>query len=507
MSTKSSILSTLRLLRSGDSASKTGKDIEYKYFTLSLDTAQERCTIRLPPYPYVLYLVKQFTIYFGYDWHWVRLRKFNQQVETTYKSPSLPGVKDRTWLCKLLVVLAMGESASPNSTPSKNAAPEATSSPPGTEFFKQALKLLSIRYESASIEDVEVLNMIALYSNQLNRQKTAYMYAGKSARLCNMLQLHRADASTGYSPSEKEHRKRVWWSTFCLDRMTSMQRGFLPTLTATQTDLEYPSQGDISPDNAGDFTDPDYLTARIQLTIIQARVVSHLSLSEPADVLNVIGPMLETLSTWKKALPHHMASQIEDGLPRPNRSLPCIRSLANLYLRYNHCAIVLLRPMLLKQVALLYTTDEPTTPPEASTQLSDFCLDAARSSVGILINVHSNGLLARLGLMESVHLFTSLAIIRLSIWTRNYQSSVPKEGSDDIQLYDSGKELLQYMIHCGSLAAKVHRRMLQEVEDLPLRHDVPVHSQGEGVNQQDWDLDEWIARFIQSENAPIAFDI
>jgi proline utilization trans-activator len=168
------------------------------------------------------------------------------------------------------------------------------------------------------------------------------MYAGQSARLCNMLQLHQASTSSDCSPMEREHRKRVWWSTFCLDRLTSTQRGLLPTLDVKHTDLAYPTSVGLVAEDVGEFTDPDYLTARIQLTIIQAnnsKSESLLGQDDGHNIQAILRPMLQRLTAWKEALPGHMIFGMEDDMSKSTRSLPCMRSLANLHLRYNQVCI------------------------------------------------------------------------------------------------------------------------------------------------------------------------
>ncbi|KAH8886037.1 hypothetical protein GQ53DRAFT_809886, partial [Thozetella sp. PMI_491] len=162
---------------------------KYEYFELTFDTLHEQCTFKLPPYPYAIYLLDQFSIFFGHDWHLFRVQKFRQQLHNIYMTAHSSESKDRTWLCQLLVVLALAESADASRQPEINQSSNddtsesprhdtarASTHPPGRELFEQALRLLSVPFENASVSHVEVLNMIALYSNQLNRQKTAYMY-------------------------------------------------------------------------------------------------------------------------------------------------------------------------------------------------------------------------------------------------------------------------------------------------------------------------------------------
>lgn len=65
--------------------------------------------------------------------------------------------------------------------------------------------------------------------------------------------------------------------------MTSTSTSLPPALEVDQTDLAYPKQTEDSPDEIEEFSDADFLTARIQLTIIQTRnlkSVSHVGLDD-----------------------------------------------------------------------------------------------------------------------------------------------------------------------------------------------------------------------------------
>lgn len=113
----------------------------------------------------------------GSDYHWFLRDSFRIQVETLYQDPGGPYARDRTWLCRLLTTLAIGESYVPDSplvirfngtqiVPTEIAINSSdmkgrkSTTPPGTELFEQALSLLHISYEEPQIEYIEVLNLI-----------------------------------------------------------------------------------------------------------------------------------------------------------------------------------------------------------------------------------------------------------------------------------------------------------------------------------------------------------
>lgn len=126
------------------------------------------CSFRLPPYPYALILVDRFSVFVGHDWHWFRKQTFRRRLDLTYKDSTARELKDRTWLCRLLIVFALGESYNSESAPEVRLLGDEDDSlvdarerkrVSGIEFFEQALNLLQVRYEDPSVDQVEALNL------------------------------------------------------------------------------------------------------------------------------------------------------------------------------------------------------------------------------------------------------------------------------------------------------------------------------------------------------------
>ncbi|XXG99250.1 hypothetical protein Hte_005587 [Hypoxylon texense] len=462
----------------GDVKRESTKSQIYEYFALNYDTSHAKCTFKLPPYPYAIHLLDQFIIYNGYDWHWFHIRTFRRRLDNLYATINSAESKDRIWLCQLLVVFALGSCVRGQeprislgldgqaSQDLEGDTSPASSPPPGMEFFEQALALLKVPYEESSIDHLETVNLV----------------------------LHKASSSLDCSPVEREHRKRVWWSTFCMDRMASTQMGLLPALQADQVDLEYPTQKGLAPDDLEEFSDPDYLTARVQLTIIQsdaANDVYHLGQDDARDIETILRPVLRRLDTWKADLPDHMTLGIEDGLPELTGQLPLLRSLANLHLRFN-------------QIACIFSKEELNASQKDLMDMNDTCLRSARSNLRILIDVRSRGLLARLGIMENMHLFSSLMVLSLAMSINARHPNSFQQRPDDALTYESGKDVLHDMTRAGSLAARGHEKMLSDVEALGRSIEMDGTEGGEAVAEQ-WDIDEWMTQLLDGENVSDIF--
>jgi hypothetical protein len=282
------------------------------------------------------------------------------------------------WLCRLLIVLALGESYNYESAPEvrlgdgdedeydgpgragmglgEGGGKGAGRRVPGTEFFEQALTLLQVRHEDPSIDQVEALNLAvswpgpthacyhqltttqAFYSYSLNRKKAAYMYAGLSFRMASILKLHKPSPPS--TPLlESEHRKRIWWTTYCIDRMTCTEMGLPPALQVHRVEQSYPDDSALLPADRAEFYDAETHTTQVQLAFIHADICENMKSIRKGDTMDVdVGdltrPILQRLEEVRAGLPVHMSFDVEDGMPLAMKHMPD-RSLASLYQRYH----------------------------------------------------------------------------------------------------------------------------------------------------------------------------
>jgi proline utilization trans-activator len=308
----------------------------------------------------------------AWEYHWYRRQDFHTTLEATYRSPDSPRARNRIWLCKVMAVLALGESYNSYEPPLINLSqtPETsvlsaeksnTRNPylPGVRFFEQALSLFKMPSEEPEIEHVEALNLIvssvlqgevalvvshivfqAFFCYSLNRRKTAYMYAGMSARIANSLMLHRPTMTDG--PVVAEYRKRVWWTTFLMDTMVSSEMGLRASVGFAQAEHAFPSDEQIHPIHRADFWDSYIMTAHLKLCNIRVHIletVGQIQESDFASYERVIAVPLQELDVWKTELSPLIVFDFSNGVPQQMLDLPSMRSLASLYLRYHQVRI------------------------------------------------------------------------------------------------------------------------------------------------------------------------
>ena len=321
------------------------------------------------------------------DYHWYLRKRFHERLIQTYANPNSQSW-DRSWLCRVSVVLALAETwnrgrAAPDEPCPPLAGQYVKSTadplgggglagvpltsqprlPPGSEFFEQGLLLLKLSLEEPVIEDVEALNLVvsptptplfiavaariltltriskAFYCYSLNRRNSAYFYASQSISLAKLLSLDKPEQSAHESRIAQEHRIRVWWTSYCMNRMVSTELGIPPTHEPASRDLKLPSSAHLTPQELEEFFDPSLLTAQTQLCQIKFRVVEtashHLRMSADGKPLEVLGPCLTTLQEWRQHLTGGMSFTFDRGIPKEMLDLPACRILASLYLRYH----------------------------------------------------------------------------------------------------------------------------------------------------------------------------
>lgn len=158
---------------------------------------------------------------------------------------------------------------------------------------------------------------------------SAYAYAGQSIRLAHSLGLDRP-ASASLSPLEREHRKRIWWTAFCVDRAISTELCLRFAYTGLGEDLDYPDSSSLTAEEKEEFWDPELLTAHIKLCKIKCDVVDTVSQLKSKDIAGpyeILGQCLQRLDRCGREMPEKVFSTCD--------SVPESRILLSIALRYH----------------------------------------------------------------------------------------------------------------------------------------------------------------------------
>ncbi|KAF2147618.1 hypothetical protein K461DRAFT_263552 [Myriangium duriaei CBS 260.36] len=435
-----------------------------------------RCTqptFELPSRTYAKVLVQVVSRFVGSDYHFMRPRKFNSELEKVYTNPA---ETSQNFICRLFGIFALGELYSKKSSIVHQGMPV-----PGTAFFVQAIALLQDEHERGDVEYIETLLTLSFYSLALNRIKSAYTYVGTALRLSLALGLHRnAPQSPGLSDEAIENRRRVWWTVYTYDRVLTSKLGFPLTFRDEDIDVALPSKTGSSGQELDDFVDPSHFLASIRLSRITGTILTLLySLPAPKKgqqfVLNV-----HAVLTSLRQLDHELPETLKENLPT---SVAQPRHVSSLRLNFNQCIILTTRPILL-HVFRYYM--QPTavgdgvrlvTPSATVSALADACISAARQSHQRLIQLWIDGNLATYGYFDAHYLFSAMVVLCIA--------TTLSPDTDDQDAIETGRELLKSMSEDGNAPASEYLDRLRLVQgDLTERQSLSGQSSHKALNKE-----------------------
>ncbi|GLA85121.1 transcriptional activator [Aspergillus tubingensis] len=336
---------------------------------------------QLPPIDFAKRLYQAQYAYIGTIFAFMDDKRFYERLEHVYSSP--PKLEDREdclIFCQVLLVLAFGQMYSVNQWIGNDG-------PPGFYYFKHALPLLPHVHEDGSVLFVEVLSYVAYYMQTMNRRHSAYFYIGLAQRMAISLGLHQETLDTETSEYERERRRRLWWSTYSLERLLCVTSGHPVSVNDDDIDLLEPR-----PLDGEDPCRSIVLRSYTRLSRILGQIghdVYRKKRQSGITLLAAAHSIMKSLSEWFQQLP-------EETRIDPDKLDKCVRrELVSTYLYYYQCINMTARPLLLyavqRQMALNIGNVQNETAVRWEDGLSsdivdiiDAAISAARSSVAIL---------------------------------------------------------------------------------------------------------------------------
>lgn len=114
-------------------------------------------------------------------------------------------------------------------------------------------------------------------------------------------------------PDPREHRVRVWWSVYILDRFLSSKIGLPLLISDDDISVDMPSTNSTL--NLGDFGDHVHFMAVVRLAKIAGNISRSLYVRTPqrGTFLQRVERIREELSQWRDQLPGHMKHDFTSG--------------------------------------------------------------------------------------------------------------------------------------------------------------------------------------------------
>ncbi|KAL3417228.1 hypothetical protein PVAG01_11228 [Phlyctema vagabunda] len=236
------------------------------------------------------------------------------------------------WLIQMLIVFAFGKSIL-----AREVGP---SGPTGVVYFSKAFEALPDchRLHENPILAIETLSLIALFMQTIDMRMAAHEYIGQAARMCLIHGMNRVYDAKRISLSEFEHRSKLWWTVYIVDRKLSSLVGVPSAVHDADIAVARPSM---------DGTKSKTLTFSLHVELS----------SQLGRILNVVyGLGLERQLGGKfvsaiQSILHRLAetslllnSSMKIELHRPMNTIS--REAASLHLLHHQCSILAIRPVL-----------------------------------------------------------------------------------------------------------------------------------------------------------------
>ncbi|KAK5461123.1 Transcriptional activator [Exophiala xenobiotica] len=367
---------------------------------------------QLPPYEFARRLYSAQYIYIGTIFSFLQPDTFEKRLQQAYAHPPNLGNREECLsYCQILLILAYGQMYSVNQWSGNDG-------PPGFAYFKHALWLLPDIHQEGSILFVEVLSLIAPYMQNLNRKDAAFLYIGLALRMAISLGLHQEVDDPMMDLVEREHRRRVWWSVYSMDRIISVKSGNPVSIHDEDIDVSWPSP---IPGVDQNLSPPRVLAHYTQLSRILGRIgegIYRKKHKTGTNLLASVQSIMNDLSEWLGNVPRELRIDFS-ALDRP-----LSREGVSTFLHYYQCINMTTRPMLLyvcqKRLEALTSGFAPMGWRDGLSAnvitIIETAIRAARASAMVMSAAASQNLFATYGFMDGEHAFSaSLALVMVNV--------------------------------------------------------------------------------------------
>lgn len=390
---------------------------------------------RLPPIEIARRLFAAQYTYIGTIFFFTDPQTFERLLLEAYRGPPDTSDRDaRLTYAKVLMILAFGQLYSINQWVDFKG-------PPGFSYFTAALDLLPEAHEEGSILAVETLAYVGYFMQNMNRRDAAFLYIGMALRMAISLGLHQEATSLDLDNTTREHRRRVWWSIYSLDRIVTVKSGNPLTIQDEDIGVAMPMRLPSEPE----YCPAVVLRHYTQLSRILGEMTSCVYRNPKKSgirLMESVRNIMVSLSKWYQTLP--------PGLRFDPAKLSISRESVSTFLHYYQCINMTARPLLFHVVQQRLKSNAAGTAVDWKSGLSqttvgviEMCISAAEDTVHMMTLSAQLDLVATYGYMDSEHAF-SAAIVLVMV------SGAFPDRAGTTQAMNAGLELLKSMAQRGN---------------------------------------------------------
>ncbi|KAI1028283.1 hypothetical protein LB503_002780 [Fusarium chuoi] len=405
-----------------------------------------------PTPPRARLLVQTALKFLRYSYHVVRRSEVLSVLDTFCSDPSNAafGTVAKAKMCALF---ALGELRSSKCLGSSKRLP-------GLAYFAIASDTVRLINERPQLDVIETTLILTLYSLEANRRHSACTLIGSALRLSTVMGLHLSIGDTYLAdPELREHRIRVWWSVYILDRLLSSKIGLPLLISDDDISVDLPSNGPSL--TSEDFGDHSHFLVIVRLAKIAGNISRSLYVRTPqrGTFLQRVARIREELDHWKAELPDQAKVDFSRADETEEHSQSAI---SRLKVSYNQLFILATRPVLLfcfrRHVDEAVAASRGNPLPDAAREAADACVSTARKSCQLLLRSWINGEFHTFDYSYVQHLFSAAVILAIA-------STLGQDTSkNDREEFDIVAGFLQQLEENGNPAAMEFYAHIKEIQ-------------------------------------------
>ena len=129
----------------------------------------------------------------------------------------------------------------------------------------------------------------------------------------------------------REHRTRVWWSAYILDRVCVSKLGHPTSVNDDDIHVELPSSEGLNELHKGDFGDAGYQLRHIELATLSTQIISSIySRGRHQSAFSQrVQSSLKQLTKWMESLPRNLQLDACGEFQTPTNSIVCLHLTFN----------------------------------------------------------------------------------------------------------------------------------------------------------------------------------
>ncbi|KAH7029866.1 uncharacterized protein B0I36DRAFT_364339 [Microdochium trichocladiopsis] len=407
----------------------------------------------IPPLPdeaHARRLVDAVLFYVGQTQSHFDPRLFFDRMDLYYAHAHDSAQACTPWFLEMLVVFALGKLFISDFAQGR----DHEQGLPGSQLFEFALSNLpnlGQLYAQGTL-GVEILALIALYLQNVDRQAEAYIHISTALRLAITHGYHKKAGVTHLLLSEKVQLNRLWWTVYMQDRRLAAATGNPYGIQDEAIDLDLP------PESLG-FGPAAPLRLNMEIARITGRITGVLYGDHDRtehDFVSKVQEIIRSLSDISR----HISSKISTDVRAP-ADAQVARTSASLQLMLLQATLLTIRPIMLHVTRLILSgnfTGGGELVTSSLGKLSRTCSEAARRLLGVVVALKERNILAIFGFFDCDATCSAAFVM---ILTAIFDSACPGEQKmrSSASLADA-VEILQHMASNGNRHA-IQR--LQEV--------------------------------------------